>query len=411
MHSVPNHERDLLDLLSEEAARHGIPGAVLGVLRDGEQTLVAHGVANTRTGEPAAADTRFALGSLAKPLGATALALLAAEGRLTFDDPVAGHVPELRGAAWAQRATVRDLLANRSRVPLLEQTESPAEDASLTDLVADLAEHEGTAAFWSYANAGWCTAGRVLETVTGLPWNEALRTVVLAPLGLGEATFAAEPVNEPRAAGHAGTTPLAPWAPPALAPAGGTVLATVGDLLQLAQAHLEEPTLAPLREVYAEPRLYAWLDSWCLGWARFDWADGPVWGWDGLLPGHRSILRFDPSRRTAIALLTNGDAGRALYRSLFRGLAGMPELRLEPALGAADVERLAGTYEWPDRVYTATADGDTLVLEGDGRRVEALPLDERTFLVDPDDPDNPTVTFGDGVLYVMLWGLPRTVRG
>ncbi len=41
-------------------------------------------------------------------------------------------------------------------------------------------------------------------------------------------------------------------------------------------------------------------------------------------------------------------------------------------------------------------------------------IDERTFLVDPTDPDNPTVTFAefDGagrprVLYVMLWGLPR----
>jgi hypothetical protein len=43
-----------------------------------------------------------------------------------------------------------------------------------------------------------------------------------------------------------------------------------------------------------------------------------------------------------------------------------------------------------------------------------LPLDERSFVVDPMDPDNPTVTFGvfdaaerPRVLYVMLWGLPR----
>ena len=51
------------------------------------------------------------------------------------------------------------------------------------------------------------------------------------------------------------------------------------------------------------------------------------------------------------------------------------------------------------------------MLEGDGRRVEALPLDDRTFLVDADDPDNPTVTFGDETLYVVLWGLPRTLTG
>jgi CubicO group peptidase (beta-lactamase class C family) len=338
------------------------------------------------------------------------MALLAAEGRLSLAEAVARYVPELRGTPWAERATVRDLLANRSRLPLLDRTESPGDDATLAGVVAELAGREATEAFWSYTNAGWCVAGRVLEIVTGLPWETALRVVVLAPLRLDKAVFAGEPVNEPRATGHAGTAPLDPWSPPALAPAGSTVLATADDLLRLAAAHLDLPALAPLRQVYAEPHLRAWLDAWCLGWARFDWADGPVWGWDGLLPGHRSVLRFDPARRTAIVLLTNSDGGRALYRSLFRELAGMPELRLDPAPGAADVERLAGTYAWPDRVFTATVKGDALVLEGDGRRLEALPLDARTFLVDPKDPDNPTVTFGEDVLYVMLWGLPRTLR-
>ena len=49
-----------------------------------------------------------------------------------------------------------------------------------------------------------------------------------------------------------------------------------------------------------------------------------------------------------------------------------------------------------------------------GGVVEALPLDDRTFLVDAGDPDTPTVTFGGfddggrpGVLYEMFWGLPR----
>jgi hypothetical protein len=55
-----------------------------------------------------------------------------------------------------------------------------------------------------------------------------------------------------------------------------------------------------------------------------------------------------------------------------------------------------------------------LVLHSEGRSVEGLPLDERTFLIDLGDPDTPTATFGDfdddgrpGVLYEMLWGLPR----
>jgi hypothetical protein len=54
------------------------------------------------------------------------------------------------------------------------------------------------------------------------------------------------------------------------------------------------------------------------------------------------------------------------------------------------------------------------VISCEGSQAEALPLDERTFVADPADPDNPTVTFGaldaagrPQVLYDMLWGLPR----
>jgi hypothetical protein len=53
-------------------------------------------------------------------------------------------------------------------------------------------------------------------------------------------------------------------------------------------------------------------------------------------------------------------------------------------------------------------------MEHDGAAIQALPLDDRTFLVDADDPDNPTMTFGGfdtggrpAVLDEMLWGLPR----
>jgi hypothetical protein len=53
-------------------------------------------------------------------------------------------------------------------------------------------------------------------------------------------------------------------------------------------------------------------------------------------------------------------------------------------------------------------------MEHDGAAIRALPLDDCTFLVDADDPDNPTVTFGGfdaggrpAVLYELLWGLPR----
>jgi CubicO group peptidase (beta-lactamase class C family) len=281
----------------------------------------------------------------------------------------------------------------------------------LSRFAAEVAAGERTSEFWSYSNAGWCLLGRVLETTTGRVWEDAMRAEVLTPLGLEQTTFVTAPVAEPRARGHRGSQPVEQWAPRWLAPAGSTVLSTVGDLLRLAEVHLADETLAPLRETHAEVRIYSWLDGWCLGWARFDWPDGHVWGWDGLLRGHRAILRLDPERRSAVVLLTNGDEGRALYRSLFAELTAMPPLRLLPSPGAAgDLAGFAGEYGWPDRRWTVSVAGDALLLEGDGETLEALPLEERVFLVDAEDPDNPTVTFSDDVLYVMVWGLPRIRR-
>jgi hypothetical protein len=108
---------------------------------------------------------------------------------------------------------------------------------------------------------------------------------------------------------------------------------------------------------------------------------------------------------------------RSLFADLMESLFGIrvPPLCLDPSPGAAgDLSRFAGVYAWPDRRVEVTANESRLLIKSDQGVTEAHPLDERTFLVDAADPDNPTVTFGaydaagrPRLLYVMLWGLPR----
>jgi CubicO group peptidase (beta-lactamase class C family) len=387
------------------------------------------GIADVTTDEPVTSETRFAVGSLAKSMVATVVARLAEAGRLSLEDPVAEHVPELRGSGWGERATVRDLLANRSRVSLRAELEFSGvegeEDDVLSRLASKVALGEPTGAFWSYTNAGWCLLGRAIATVTGLAWEDAMRASLLAPLEMEQTTFTTRPIAEPRSSGHDVTAGspvrIERLTPRALAPAGTTLLSTVTDMLRFARSHLEDPALASLRTPHADTRIHAWLDAWCLGWARFDWEGGPVWGWDGLVAGQRAALRIVPEHRGAVVLLSNGSTGRSLYRSLFGDLMktqfeiSMPPLRLVPSLGAArDLSRFAGVYAWPDRRWTVTATATGLLMEGDGRTAEALPVDDHVFVVDADDPDIPTVTFDafddsgrPHVLYQMLWGLPR----
>ena len=213
----------------------------------------------------------------------------------------------------------------------------------------------------------------------------------------------------------------------AYGPAGTTAVSTVADVLSLATLHFEDDALLALREPSAEVAITGWLDAWCHGWARFDWPGGPVYGWDALVPGERSILRFVPHQRVAVALMTNASTGRAMYRSLLPELLGpwlgidMPDTRLtnppDDTRPPLDLSRYAGLYAWPDRRVEVVAQRDRLLVTSEGVTSEAVPLDDRTFVVDPADPDNPTITFGDfdGVgrpklVYLMLWALPRVTQ-
>ena len=426
------NEGHLTDLLGQHASTCSVPGAAIGILQDGVVTSARYGVADVTTGEPVTAETFFSVGSLTKSMVATVIVRLAATGRLSLDDPVAAHVPELRGSGWAARATLRDLLANRSGIPLragLEfdffGREQDEDDGALRRLVEDVAAAvPGTASWWSYTNVGWCVLGRVIETATGECWESAMRRHLDAA-GLHDTIFAADAVKSRRASGHevteGGPLPVPPLCARAYGPAGTTAVSTVDDLLRFAALHLEDPPLAAMRVVHAEVSICGWLEAWCLGWARFDWPGGPAWGWDGLINGERSVLRILPEQEAAVVLLTNGSTGRLLYRSLLADLmessfgVGVPPLPLHPSPGAAGhLSRFEGVYAWPDRRVEITAAGSGLLINSEVGETEALPLDERTFLVDAVDPDNPTVSFGafdalgrPGVLYTMLWGLPR----
>jgi len=231
--------------------------------------------------------------------------------------------------------------------------------------------------------------------------------------------------EHPLATGHdvggAEPEPVARIAPCAYTPAGATATSTIEDLLGFAELQLVSSELAALRVLHAPVSIPGWLDGWCLGWAVYAWEGGTAWGWEGLVPGERAALRLIPEQRTAVALLTNASNGRALLATLLTDLVPRVSslhptpLGLRPREGdAGDLSRFAGRYAWPDHEVVASVEDRALRIHSPQDVATALPLDDRTFVVDAADPDTPTVTFGDfgedgrpGVLYDMIWGLPR----
>ncbi|MET8546741.1 serine hydrolase domain-containing protein, partial [Kitasatospora sp. NPDC004799] len=194
---------DLQHRLDALARAHRVPGAQL-VLDTGAETVALHtGVADTGTGTPFTEDTAVPVGSLTKPYTAALVALLADDGDLDLDEPVAEHLPELR---QLPAVTIRQLLGHTGGLPTGPDSDAAARTTATRYLSAVCTA--GDALFppgtdFSYSNAGYVAAGRLVETVTGMPWREAVRALLLEPFGTGPVFVDTAAPGRPVAAGHA----------------------------------------------------------------------------------------------------------------------------------------------------------------------------------------------------------------
>lgn len=212
----------------------GSPGCVVMVVRAGDVVFSrAYGLANRETGERLAAETVIDAGSLTKQFTAFGIAMLAAEGRLSLDDDIHAHVPEL--PAYPHRVTLRHLLNHTSGIR--EYTELPALAANGTDGTDLLFRADGLSFRpgdrYAYSNSGYLLLGRVVERVSGQPLAAFLRERIFAPLGMRHTWLPADTADL-RGRAHAYTRADTGWAhqnPPAEAGGGDFgLLTTPADL-------------------------------------------------------------------------------------------------------------------------------------------------------------------------------------
>jgi CubicO group peptidase (beta-lactamase class C family) len=185
------------------------PGAVLGVVIDGELAHVATaGVQDLGTNGAVTADSVFRIASMTKSFTAMAILILRDESKLSLDDPVEKHVPELATLRYptsdSPKITVRHLLSHAEGFP----EDNPWGDRQLSRTDAWLAEAiragipfstvPGTA--FEYSNYGFGILGRVVQNVAKEPYDRFVERRVLAPLGMTSTTFDVATVDPARRA-------------------------------------------------------------------------------------------------------------------------------------------------------------------------------------------------------------------
>lgn len=366
--------------LVECTARHRVPGAALGIARTGsgvdDEVIVTCGVLNKETGVEATPDSLFQIGSITKTWTATAVMQLVDEGRVHLDRPVIEVLPELRldRSDAAERTTMRHLLTHTSGMAGDVFTDTGRGDDCVERYVATLADTPRThpvGATWSYCNAGFVVAGRVIERLTGMNWDTAMRERLFEPLGVTHTvTLPEEALLHRTAVGHMaedGQDPrrVSSWGlTRAIGPAG-LINSAPRDVLTFARMHLDggraddgtrvlsHANIAAMRSPQANrPDAYPPGDSSGLGWRLSAWDGQPVFGHDGSTRGQDAFLRILPGKGLAVVLLTNGgnarDLSEDLFREVFRDVAAVElpaPLQVPADPPALDCSPYLGTYE------------------------------------------------------------------
>lgn len=200
--------RGVAAVLQPFVDRHALAGAVTLVAdKDKVLSLEAVGYADVAARKPMTTDSLFWIASQSKSITATAFMMLVDEGKVKLDDPVEKYLPEFKGI-WvtAERdnnhlllkkprhpITVREILSHTSGLPFASAMEQPTLDllplrvAVRSYAMTPLLFEPGSK--YQYSNAGINTAGRIIEVVSGMPYEKFLDRRLFEPLGMKDTTF------------------------------------------------------------------------------------------------------------------------------------------------------------------------------------------------------------------------------
>ncbi|MBI4520098.1 MAG: beta-lactamase family protein [Gemmatimonadetes bacterium] len=224
------------DMMQRHIAAGEIAGGVTLVARRGRIAhFEAHGTMDLETKRPMQKDSVFRIASMTKVVTGVATLMMLEEGKLRITDPVSKFIPEFGNLTVAvaqprqgppqtngeepaapsfyrvpteREVTVRDLLTHTSGLASGPMSNSSVREVARQpgDTLADYIPRLGRTALefqpgsrWAYSpQAGFDALGRIVEVVSGMPFDQFLRQRLFGPLGMTDVSFYATEALEPR---------------------------------------------------------------------------------------------------------------------------------------------------------------------------------------------------------------------
>src|ERR1041385_1898017 len=167
--------------LDEVITRHmretGAPGLTLALAnRDGLVRVSTYGYADMKTGSRVVPETMFEIGSISKSFVALALMQLRDEGKLDLNKPIVEYLPWLKINSKFAAITTHHILTHSAGLP--------GAPLLLDALLSELWTAYEPGKHFLYSNTGYNILGFLIEAIDKRPFAEAMRTRMLAPLGM-----------------------------------------------------------------------------------------------------------------------------------------------------------------------------------------------------------------------------------
>ncbi|MGH8854419.1 MAG: serine hydrolase domain-containing protein [Telluria sp.] len=374
------------------------PGATVIVVKDGKTVLRrAYGMANTAKGVKMAPEMALRIGSITKQFTATAILLLADEGKLALADDITKYLPDY--PTKGRKITIEHLLTHTSGIARF--TSKPDYETRMTQ---DLTVAQMIASFkddpldfepgsqYRYNNSGYFLLGAIIEKVSGQPYANFIAQRIFVPLGMHDSYYEGHPRSKgPVAAGHTRTDQgFGPARPISMSQpyAAGALVSTVDDLARWDAAVSSGRLLKPAswQKAFTSHRLAdGKATGYGYGWNVSTVQGAPTVEHGGGIYGFMAHAMRLQEQKVYVAVLTNSDSGPANPAVVARKAAGIAigkpyrEFR-EVALQPAALDGLAGSFgDEPGVQRVFRRQGDGLVMQRGGRPpvpVKALSANE-----------------------------------
>lgn len=319
-------------IIEAELAASAVPGAAVGIVRDGSLAMFrSYGASDLVRGDAPTAQSIARVASVTKTFTATAIMQLRDASLLALDDPLLLHIPEFTSAQAIagplESVTIRRMLTHQSGLSTEHQdVDWDTPDFPTREHVMDSLERVQVVipqdSQWKYSNLAYSLLGEVISRLSGKSYIDYVRDEIIGPLGLKNTAFDLSP--EQAKLKMTGYSPALPGESGfRIAPIGhlngyasaGQLQTNVEDLakwigFQLgdnASTHpepvLSAQSLAEMRRpVYIEAD---WSSGQCLGWRAVRRGDRVFLNHGGAVHGFSTRVSFNVPSRTGVIVLVN----------------------------------------------------------------------------------------------------------